>query len=563
MEQYFKKFISISVCLVMALQLAAQDQQYFVYIQSERSQPFYVRYDGKLLSSSDKGYLIMSKLPAGTASLRVGFPKNDTPEQQFFVRLSGKKDLGFLLKQDADKGYALYNLQSYSVIKPNQQDKKEPVVADAAPTDVAGAVEDTETAVAAATPAAPVSDDTSKELMMSSLRKDLDSTFPDKTAVSVGPGTRPVRKSNKFSETLDKVVNDDRPEEILLEEPAKAVTVDAAAVAATPAVDVPVTAPSSRKGRRKNREREPLTAEEQQLLSDVLAEEQRAAAVEVTATDTTAQKEAAIEPAVTPEETTAPVVTEEVPEKKTKKQRKKKNNDPDFIDFENAGGQTPDAAGAPVAVTPVVPATDMPSPDVEEETPRAKKKKRKIIDTLDVAEHPNNVLTDSTGYAVSDLSIDHPRESRKERKRKKRDEAGADVDVAAGTGVETGAAAAGAAAAGVATEGSSEKRSSVKMINSDCGKTMDDATFRKVLRKFIGGKDEDEMIAAFRRYTKGYCLETSQIKTLTQLLESDAGRYRLLDQAYPKVYDSEDYISLESLLKDNYYKGRFKAMLRK
>jgi hypothetical protein len=71
------------------------------------------------------------------------------------------------------------------------------------------------------------------------------------------------------------------------------------------------------------------------------------------------------------------------------------------------------------------------------------------------------------------------------------------------------------------------------------------------------------MIDAFRRQTKGYCLETSQIKTLVQLLGTNESRYRLLDLAYPKVSDSEHYSSLENVLTDDYYKGRFKAMLHK
>jgi hypothetical protein len=33
--------------------------------------------------------------------------------------------------------------------------------------------------------------------------------------------------------------------------------------------------------------------------------------------------------------------------------------------------------------------------------------------------------------------------------------------------------------------------------------------------------------------------------------------------AYPKVYDSEKFADLSSLLNDNYYQSRFKAMLRK
>src|SRR6187549_1432896 len=119
MAQYLKRFLFILALLAGSFRIGAQDPGYFIYLQSERSQPFYVRYDGKLLSSSDKGYLIISKLHAGTASLRIGFANNSIPEQQFLVRLSGSNDQGYLIKKDGDNGFALYNLQTFASIRSN------------------------------------------------------------------------------------------------------------------------------------------------------------------------------------------------------------------------------------------------------------------------------------------------------------------------------------------------------------------------------------------------------------------------------------------------------------
>ncbi|HEU4554315.1 MAG TPA: DUF4476 domain-containing protein, partial [Chitinophaga sp.] len=64
---------------LMAGQLFAQEKQYFVYIQNEKPQPFYVKYNGKVLSSSERGYIILSELPAGTMPITVGFPRNEAP----------------------------------------------------------------------------------------------------------------------------------------------------------------------------------------------------------------------------------------------------------------------------------------------------------------------------------------------------------------------------------------------------------------------------------------------------------------------------------------------------
>jgi hypothetical protein len=92
---------------------------------------------------------------------------------------------------------------------------------------------------------------------------------------------------------------------------------------------------------------------------------------------------------------------------------------------------------------------------------------------------------------------------------------------------------------------------------------MDEATFRKMLKKFVAASSDNGMIDVFRKQTRNYCLETAQMKTLVQLLTADDTRYRLLDAGYSKTYDTEKYGSLETLLIDDYYRGRFKAMLHK
>lgn len=574
MLQFFKRSLFTLFFLAMALQMTAQDQQYFVYIQSERSQPFYVRYDGKLIPSSDKGYLILSKMPAGTASLRIGFAKSDVPERQYLVRVSGANDQGYLFKKDGDRGYALFNLQTYAVTRPSEDRKKEDVAVAEAPAekpvaqeapavqvpDVAASVPDAtgtpapvatsgDTPLVPAPPVAVASDDTQKQAMMASLKKDLDSTFPTKEGVSVGPGTRPVKQTNKFSQALDKVVSDDRPDDIEEPQPKAPVAVTAPAgssVAAPVVSEAPAETP---KKKRRKREREPLTDEEKELASAIIAEENKAADAApvdpVTITETPAPAVAA-QPAVV---STEPV-KEEGQSRKEKKQRKKKAEDPAFIDFGDTNGQQTAPSGTPApAVMAETPVATLPVMVPEEEPVKAKKKKRnklaEKIDTIDTAERPNNVVSDPTGYEVSDLSIDHSKERIRDRKRKKSDEEVVSEVAAPVTAPAT------------------ESKSGLKMINSDCGKVMDDETFRKTLKKYAAAKDDDAMIASFGKQTKGYCLESSQIRTMVQLLSTDDSKYRLLDQAYPKAYHSDEFAGMESLLSDNYYKGRFRAMLHR
>ncbi|MEO5948416.1 MAG: DUF4476 domain-containing protein [Chitinophagaceae bacterium] len=100
--------------LFIGLLLTSYSQKvYFVYLQSEADQPFFVKVGNKIHSSTSSGYLILSKLVDSTYNFSVGFPQSKWPEQNFSVTIN-KKDHGFLLKQFGDKGWGLYNLQTLS-----------------------------------------------------------------------------------------------------------------------------------------------------------------------------------------------------------------------------------------------------------------------------------------------------------------------------------------------------------------------------------------------------------------------------------------------------------------
>jgi len=67
------------------------------------------------MSSSQAGYLILPKLADGNYNLRIGFPKNEFPEENFQVSIN-KKNEGFLLKNFNEKGWGLFNMQSFNVV---------------------------------------------------------------------------------------------------------------------------------------------------------------------------------------------------------------------------------------------------------------------------------------------------------------------------------------------------------------------------------------------------------------------------------------------------------------
>jgi hypothetical protein len=105
-------FCCLSLMLVLSTGFA--QKQYFIYLQTEGEQSFFVKMNDKVYSSTPAGYLILSQLRDSTYHFRVGFPQNKWPEQQFTVPVKGN-DHGFLLKNFGDKGWGLYDLQSLSV----------------------------------------------------------------------------------------------------------------------------------------------------------------------------------------------------------------------------------------------------------------------------------------------------------------------------------------------------------------------------------------------------------------------------------------------------------------
>lgn len=96
---------------------------YFIYLQTDDSQPFYVKMDKKVYSSSASGYLILSKLRDTAYSFAIGFPKSKSPEQLFSVSIN-QKDHGYLVKNFGEKGWGLFDLQALTVQMANSGTSK-------------------------------------------------------------------------------------------------------------------------------------------------------------------------------------------------------------------------------------------------------------------------------------------------------------------------------------------------------------------------------------------------------------------------------------------------------
>ena len=108
-----KAYLHIIFFLSFAGSVKAQ-QNYFVYIQTDNKQAFYVKMNDKVMSSSASGYVVIPKLTTGTYHLAIGFPKDQWPQQNIPLAVD-KSDEGYLLKKFGDKGWGLYNIRTMAV----------------------------------------------------------------------------------------------------------------------------------------------------------------------------------------------------------------------------------------------------------------------------------------------------------------------------------------------------------------------------------------------------------------------------------------------------------------
>jgi hypothetical protein len=108
-----KIILFLSVFLLTTLIVFSQRTN-FVYLQTEPAQPFQVKMNGMSYTSSQSGYLILSKLVDTSYHIEVSFPSNKWPSQ-FFNLVVNQMDRGYLLKDFGDKGWGLMDWRSLAV----------------------------------------------------------------------------------------------------------------------------------------------------------------------------------------------------------------------------------------------------------------------------------------------------------------------------------------------------------------------------------------------------------------------------------------------------------------
>lgn len=112
----FLKIIgTVFFSLMFKVDVQAQ-QLRFIYLQSEDKSPFFVKVDGKYLSSSENGYIIIPRLKDSTYNLLIGTTGDKLANQE--VSISTKfANAGYLIQKNDAKNFTLVNLNTMQPVK--------------------------------------------------------------------------------------------------------------------------------------------------------------------------------------------------------------------------------------------------------------------------------------------------------------------------------------------------------------------------------------------------------------------------------------------------------------
>ncbi|HMK17084.1 MAG TPA: DUF4476 domain-containing protein [Chitinophagaceae bacterium] len=111
----------------------------------------------------------------------------------------------------------------------------------------------------------------------------------------------------------------------------------------------------------------------------------------------------------------------------------------------------------------------------------------------------------------------------------------------------------------VAVNKETTQKTVVKSNNCKAVAVEDD--FFKIRKRMAAANNDEAMIAEAKKAFKTKCFSTTQVRNLSALFLTDESKYKFFDIAYQYVSDLENFSTLQSALKDEYFINRFKAMI--
>ena len=512
-------------------------QDYFVFVQSENRQPFYVRLGEKNYSSSSTGHVILSKLKDSAYVITVGFPQNQFPEQDFTVRVS-RRDRGFELKNLGEKGWALFDWQTMELISP----------ARAAGGNTGGA----------GYSLVKKSDDFAK--LMSSVVNDTavmytvvmeekkqpvlvakDTVKSDVAKVETKPGQEPQIKKPEPEQKADTVraTNTIIPKDVAAKD--KVTPKDSSAIAKQKPLEKDSAVVTRQDPVVKDSN---ATAKQNPPLKDSTSVVQANKAVvkdtAVAKADPPAKKpdDVAQKPKDSVKQDVARVTEPKKPETIVpKKTEQEPVNDSVFnppalpVIYVVKAFKTD--TGYHMLIADVKDSVDIFIPA---DAPQVKKEEKPVVETKVV--EPEKKVTEPQQKTVTP-EVAQPKQEN------------------AAPPVKTDTV----VAKDVVTD-TSGKQTKLFMINSDCRAFATPSDVDKLRVKLIAEKDSEGRIAAARKVFKTRCFSALQIRALSENFPLDEQKYKFLEMAYPFVSDTGNFKSLVSLLQDPVYVQRFRKLVR-
>lgn len=92
---------------------------HFIYIETNNNKPFYVRYHKEIFSSTELGYLVIPKIIEDSVEVSIGFPQKYGTAIKYKLEVK-QKDRGYLLKQLDTALWALYDMDQWRLVMPEE-----------------------------------------------------------------------------------------------------------------------------------------------------------------------------------------------------------------------------------------------------------------------------------------------------------------------------------------------------------------------------------------------------------------------------------------------------------
>jgi hypothetical protein len=572
----------VSLIMFLGSLQAFSQQEYFIYLQTDNHQPFYVRFNNKTYSSAASGYLVISKLPDSTCNITIGFPRNIFPEQQFSIPVN-RRDAGFSLTNQGDRGWGLLNLQTLAVIMNSNpvQEKKSPEITGNKSNNsfailLANVVNDTAILYTVSRPK-PILIDPAIALKE---EKRKDSIALAKKAAAEKDSLALVKRNLPKTDTLSVVKNNSLKNKKTVVPVKKSGTRQNPAVTKTslpkndtatvarkniPAEKMPAKADSAVIAKNKSLKKDSIIVKIPQPKNKneaALAKNNKTKGDTTAVAKRTIPKNAIVvvvpknRPAV--KDTSLPARTKIRDSSSVVKNDtvKKDTTATVYVRPKTDSGITAYKTGnLPVKVKlPITKAAELLTDtsyiavfiDESKEKYDTIRISIPFIETFAVKKEEKQppkeyIMVDPVAEKNHKDSLYFAENAKKTIPLVKKDSTAAPVKDTATTGL---------------------KPPVVAMINSDCKETAWDSDIDKLRIKMLLVKTDEEKIILAKKIFKQKCFLVKQVKALSELFNTDEGKYKWFDAVYSFVSDSNNFASLAELIKDDYYLHRFKAMLR-